>query len=51
MTAASPVGIAARTLNLACSLESGVRDAGTFLPIIEQNMPQIFGQIEKVEFT
>jgi hypothetical protein len=36
---------------LAGSLESRVGGAGTFLPIIEQNTPQIFAQFEKMEFT
>jgi hypothetical protein len=36
---------------LAGSLESRVGGVGTFLPIIEQNMPQIFAQFEKIEFT
>jgi hypothetical protein len=52
MTPASPAAsIAARERNLAGSLESRVGDAGTFLPIIEQNTPQIFDQIDKIEFT
>jgi hypothetical protein len=42
---------AAYGLNLAGTLESAVRGAGTFFLIIEQNMPQIFVQVEKIEFT
>ena len=43
--------IPACTLTLAATLESRVGDAGTFLPIIEQNNPQIFAQLEKIQFT
>ncbi len=37
--------------NLAGTLESAVGGAGTFFLIIEQNMSQIFAQVEKIEFT
>ena len=40
--------IAARGGKLAGSIESGVRSDGSFLPIIEQNKPQIFEQLEKI---
>jgi hypothetical protein len=43
--------IAAPTLNLTGSVENRVGDAGTFLPIVEQNTPQIFAQFEKIKFT
>jgi len=43
--------VAAHACNLAATAESGVRKAGTFLRIIEQNTRQIFTQFEKIEFT
>ena len=50
--AASPAAcVAAHARNLAGSVESDVREARTFFPIIEQNTPQIFAQFEKIEFT
>jgi hypothetical protein len=49
MEPASPAAlVAARTFNLAGSLESRVGGTGTFLFIIEQNTPQIFAQMEKI---
>ena len=52
MIAASPAAcVAAHARNLAATAESGVREAGTFLRIIEQNTSQIFTQFEKIEFT
>jgi hypothetical protein len=48
MRPASPAGIAARARNIAGRLESRVGDAGTILPIIEQNKPQIFEQFKKI---
>jgi hypothetical protein len=51
MIAASPAAsVAAHAWNLAATVESGVREAGTFLRIIEQNTLQIFTQFEKIEF-
>jgi hypothetical protein len=43
--------VAAHARNLAGSVESDVREAGTFFRIIEQNTLQIFAQFEKIEFT
>jgi hypothetical protein len=52
MRPASPAaGIAACALNLAGSLEGRVGGAGTFFRIIEENTPQIFVQLEKMEFS
>jgi hypothetical protein len=52
MRPASPAAcLAAHARNLAGSFESDVREAGAFFPIIEQNTPKIFGQIDKIEFT
>jgi hypothetical protein len=52
MRPASPAAcLAAHARNLAGSFESDVREAGAFFPIIEQNKPKIFGQIDKIEFT
>ena len=49
MRPASPAAyVAARAGKLAGSIEGGVRSLGTFLPIIEQNTPQIFEQLEKI---
>jgi hypothetical protein len=42
---------AAAVPNLAGGVESCVRGTGKFFSIIEQNMPQIFDQLDKVEFT
>jgi hypothetical protein len=51
MTPASPAAvIAAPGRNLAGSLEIRVGGAGTFLPIIDKNTPQIFDQFEKIQF-
>jgi hypothetical protein len=44
-------GIAACAQTLAGSLERHVGGVGTFLRIIEQNNPQIFAQLEKIEFS
>jgi hypothetical protein len=43
--------IAARAGNLAGSIEGDVRSDRTILSIIEQNKPQIFEQLKKIEFT
>jgi hypothetical protein len=52
MKLASPAADwAACTPTLAASLENRVGGIGTFLPIIEQNNPQIFAQVEKLQFT
>jgi hypothetical protein len=49
MKPASPAtDIAAYGEKLAGTVEGGVRSAGTFLCIIEQNTPQIFEQFEKI---
>jgi hypothetical protein len=49
MKPASPAThIAAFAQKLAGSVEGGVRSAGMFLSIIEQNTPQIFAQLEKI---
>ena len=40
--------VAARVGKLAGSIEGCVRSPGTFLPIIEENTPQIFDQLEKI---
>ncbi|HYA05333.1 MAG TPA: hypothetical protein VEF90_05535 [Xanthobacteraceae bacterium] len=49
MKPASPAAqIAARAWKLAGSIEGGVRSAGMFLSIIDQNTPQIFAQLEKI---
>jgi hypothetical protein len=36
---------------LARTVENGVRETRTFLPIFEENTPQIFAQFDKIEFT
>ncbi len=52
MRLASPTAaIAARAFNLAGSFESRVGGTGIFFLIIEDNTPQIFAQVEKMEFT
>jgi hypothetical protein len=52
MRPASPAAvIAACAFNLAGTFESRVGGTGTFCLIIEQNTPQIFAQVEKIEFT
>jgi hypothetical protein len=52
MIAASPTAeVAAPPRNLARTAESGVREAPTFFPIVEENTPRIFAQFEKIEFT
>jgi len=48
MSPASPAaGVAAAGDKLADGLENRVRWLGSFLPIIEQNTPQIFEQFDK----
>jgi hypothetical protein len=44
-------GFAADERNLSGTLESRVGGAGTLWFIVEQNTPQIFAQVEKIEFT
>jgi hypothetical protein len=52
MKPASPAATtAAWARNLAGSVEGRVRDARTFFRIVEQNTPQIFLQLEKIEFS
>src|ERR1700735_1216835 len=40
--------IAACPRNLAGSVESGVRSTAMFLPIIDENTPQIFEELDKI---
>jgi len=48
MSPESPAAfIAARGRKLAVTVESHVRGIGRYLPIIEENTPQIFDQLEK----
>jgi hypothetical protein len=44
-------GLAADARNLSGTLESRLGGAGTLCFIVEQNTPQIFVQVEKIEFT
>jgi hypothetical protein len=44
-------GIAAHAATIPVSIERCVGGMGTFLPVIEQNNPQIFAQVEKIKFT
>src|SRR5579885_3217385 len=46
--AADPAATASR---LAVGIEGRVRGAGRFLPIIEQNMPQIFHELQRSRLT